>query len=335
MASWNFGNLGASCNKETKLVEEVLECVGVDFSIINESQTGFISEEYRPKFEGSIKNKVKNLLYIYDIVNDLFDDNVFLYYSWEYGNSISDYYNRHEEIYNPITKKIIIVDCEYCYGEQEIFGKNVYKVLKKQIEDEAKKQNISVKWDSNLFPSTDEFADFCDEFIDSLGGLPDLGKKIEEKDIPSNKEVNKTLIKKIADTAGKNGLLELVNAIKEKYGVTPKTIKRKKKLTEAELIKKIKEKPIFLRRLDNDIRNNKEFLLKLIKEDILGFKLEYAGEELRNDKEVVLEAIKRNADSLQYASDKLKMKKKKSLQLKRIVVMYCNMLVKNFEMIKK
>ena len=221
MSLWNFGNLGASCNKEAKLIKEFLECVGVDFSINNESQTGFISKEYRPKFEGSIKNKVNNLLDIYNIVNDLFDDDVVIYYSWEQGNSISDYFKRHEEIYNSITKKITIGDCEYCYGTDEIFGKNIYRVLKKQIEEEAKKQNVQVEWASGLFPSTDEFADFCDSYIERLGGLPSLGKKVIEKEIISNEEINQNLVNKIFENAENKGFLELVNVINEKYKILP------------------------------------------------------------------------------------------------------------------
>ncbi len=198
MASWNYGRLGASSKNNEKGIEQLLKCLGVDIDNTYMTETGYISNNYRPKYQGMIESKPNNLSEIYTIANELFDT-VYIYYSWEIGNNTSDYYNRHEEIYNPITKKINIGDVEYDYGSQEIFGKSIYVVLKDKIEEEAKKQNIPIKWNFNGMPLTDEFADFCNSFIENLGDLSTLGKRQEEKDIPTNKKVTETLIKEIAD----------------------------------------------------------------------------------------------------------------------------------------
>ena len=303
MASWNYVRLGASSKNNEEDIEQLLECLGVDIDNACMTETGYISNNYRPNCEGNIKKEPNNLIEIYNLANELFDT-VFIYYSWEMGSNTSDYYKRHEEIYNPITKKINIGDAEYDYGSQEIFGENVYEVLKEKIEEEAKKQNIPIKWSSKLIPSTDEFADFCDSFIMSLGGLSTLGKKQEEKDILTNKKVTQTLIKKIADKAGKNGFIELVNVIKEKYNIVPKVINEKKKIDENEIIEKIHNHEIDFKNLNASIRNNKKIVLEAVK--TMGPYLRDASKKLRADKEVVLEAVKSFGTSLQYASEELR-----------------------------
>ena len=303
MASWNYTRLGASSKNNEEGIEQLLECLGVDIDNEYMTETGYISNNYRPKFEGNIDEEPDDLLEIYNLANELFDE-VYIYYSWETGNNTSDYYKRHEEIYNPITKKINIGDAEYDYGSQEIFGENVYEVLKEKIEEEAKKQNIPIKWNSELIPSTEEFADFCDSFIANLGDLSTLGKRQEEENIPTDEEISQTLIEEIADKAEENGYIELLNAIKEKFNIVTEIINEENKIDKDKIIGKIYQGLIQPDTLNDSLKKDKDFILELAK--VNSDALNYASEELKADKEVVLEAVKQNGDALEYASEELR-----------------------------
>ena len=58
MFIWKFGSLGSFCKNNSKIIEELLECIGADFNLINETETGFLSNEYKPQFEGNIKKRL-------------------------------------------------------------------------------------------------------------------------------------------------------------------------------------------------------------------------------------------------------------------------------------
>ncbi len=52
----------------------MLECLGVDFTMNNETESGIISNKYMPQFEGMIKTNITDLLDVYYIANGLFID---------------------------------------------------------------------------------------------------------------------------------------------------------------------------------------------------------------------------------------------------------------------
>lgn len=64
--------------------------------------------------------------------------------------------------------------------------------------------------------------------------------------------------------------------------------------------------------LNDKERDNKEYILKLVKEN--GLFLCFASDRLRDDKDVVLEAVKNHEMALQFASDRLRKKLKEGLK---------------------
>ena len=228
MSFWDFANLGASCEeRDREYVKQLLECYGVDFGSIYESQTGYISDKYRPDIEGTTKRKSLEVLGLYLLANTLFSD-VTIYYAEEYGNNTSDDYNRREKIYNPKTKKVTIGEAGYCYGTSEIFGLNVYTVLQEQIEKAALEKGIPVKWNIDMFPATEKFEAFCGEYISSIGGLSQAGRRKREEEIPVGK-VSTSLIRRILTKASRSGYTKLADMINEKLELPPVAKRKSKK----------------------------------------------------------------------------------------------------------
>ncbi len=70
------------------------------------------------------------------------------------------------------------------------------------------------------------------------------------------------------------------------------------------VLKEIKEDCFVLMYASDNLRNDKDVVLTAVQYD--GFTLEYASYELKNDKDVVLAAVQYDGFTLEYASDKLK-----------------------------
>lgn len=62
----------------------------------------------------------------------------------------------------------------------------------------------------------------------------------------------------------------------------------------------------FLDYAPENLKNDKEFILKAIRRGGMGGTLEYVTQELRGDRDVVLEAIKQYSSEIRYASEELK-----------------------------
>lgn len=220
MSSWFFTNLGASCaEQDREYVKQLLECFGTDFRPVHESETGCISDRYRPHMEGTTDRTSYEVLRLYLLANTLFDG-VTVFYATEFGNNTSDYYSREETIYDPVTKKAIIGEARYCYGTSEVFGKSVYVVLREQIEKAAMEQGVAVKWNRSKRPATKQFQAFCDGYIDSVGGLWQIGRQQREEDIPSEKIII-PMLRRILTKASRLGYTRLADMINEKFDVPP------------------------------------------------------------------------------------------------------------------
>lgn len=219
MSSWRFSNLGASClNKDKKTVKQLLECCGVIFNeYLHGSEVGEINiMEFTPEIMGEIKFETDKVLDIFYLINTIFED-VTIYYEYEEGNNTSDCYLRKEIIYKPSTKRMLIGELEYEYGTYEAFGKTVYEILKKKMEDRAKAEGIEPKWEKDdyyLYPATDEFYDICEEVLEQNGGLEGLGTKKSSKKIPK-REINVLLAMKAIENANKLGYTELATLIRK------------------------------------------------------------------------------------------------------------------------
>ena len=119
MGSWNFSNIGFSCiNKNVERVKEVLECMGIDFDDSRDSEDGVINEMFLNIVEKGCNHSDFKPLEIYLIVNNIYN-NTTIFFETEEGNNTSDWYSRHEEIYNPNTNKIMVGEYNYCVGEGE------------------------------------------------------------------------------------------------------------------------------------------------------------------------------------------------------------------------
>ena len=220
MSSWDFSNLGASCaEQDREYVKQLLECFGVDFGPVHESETGRISDRYLPNMEGTTERGRDEVLGLYLLANMLFSS-VTVFYAEECGNNTSDYYSRWEEIYDPDTKKVTIGEARYCYGTSEIFGRSVYLALREQIEKEAMEQGVTVKWSRSMRPVTKQFRAFCDGYVDSIGGLRQAGRKQREEDIPAGK-IKIPMLRRILTKASRLGYVHLADMINEKFEIPP------------------------------------------------------------------------------------------------------------------
>ena len=73
------------------------------------------------------------------------------------------------------------------------------------------------------------------------------------------------------------------------------------------MLQEIYENPSLLQSLNEDLKNDKPFVLKLLKRG--GNVLKHVHQSLQDDEEIVLQAIKQNPFSIQYASTRLKLNK--------------------------
>ena len=119
MSSWEFFNVGFICEKEdVENVKKLLECIGIDFDDVNESQDGEINEMFWNVVDKGCDNSDFQPEEIYTIVNKVFKNTIILY-EGEEGNSISDWYSRFEKIFDSKKKKILCGKYDYCIGEGE------------------------------------------------------------------------------------------------------------------------------------------------------------------------------------------------------------------------
>ena len=217
MGYWNFSNIGFSCDKQDVInVRNLIECLGVDFNTFDGSETGAVNFRFRDINDiGSNKNTF-NPEQIFAITNKIFK-NVTIYYEREEGENTSDWYTRYEEIYDPKTQIIFIGEINYCYGENEVFGQNVFVVIKEECEQAAKNKGIPIVWDDD-YPEGEEFFDLCYEIIGEQGGLRKLGTRESRKSIPavdiSEKQID-TLIGGLLE----HGYNDLAIMVKDSYGV--------------------------------------------------------------------------------------------------------------------
>ena len=207
MGYWDFQNMGYICKENKKGVEELLTCIGIDFSKRYASEAGEIhSMFFHPDVIMGLDDSWLDSKEIFAIVNRLFEG-TFILYEREFGDNTSDSYYRYEEVYDPENKKIYIGEKDYSYGDSEVFGKSVYELLGKEIEEEANKRNIQ--------KDSDDFYDLCDEILESHGGLSEfITTKTRKKTIKTEK-IKKENIERIIDTAVKLGYDSLATIISD------------------------------------------------------------------------------------------------------------------------
>ena len=202
----------------------------MDFGPVHESETGRISDRYRPNMEGTTDRGRDEVLGLYLLANTLFSG-VTVFYADEFGNNTRDYYSRWEAIYDPDMKKVTIGETRYCYGTSEVFGRSVYAVLREQIEKAAMEQGVSVKWNRSMRPVTKRFRAFCDGYVDSVGGLRQIGRMQREEDIPAGK-IKIPMLRRILTKASRFGYVQLADMINEKFDVSPTAKRMSNKISE-------------------------------------------------------------------------------------------------------
>lgn len=234
MPSWCFRNIGFSCeSKDNILLKQLLECCGITFGIIDESEAGIVNTNiFHPSFIGTKSNELDiDANEIFQIANTLFN-NVYIFSEFEEGNSISDYYYRYEEIFNPNDKNNYIGEVNYDIGVGTIFYKSIYNYLRDEIEQQARKRNIKIQWDiddtGDIYISdeaSEDFCDLCQEIVDEDDIYYKFGKKKEIKKI-RKKKIKESLIQKISDKAGLLGYDEICDLIDKEYGIHAKKINK-------------------------------------------------------------------------------------------------------------
>ena len=119
MGSWDFRNIGFSCDsKDKEQVEELLECMGVDFDDVHGSEDGEINDKFWNIIERGRDNSNLSPEEIYSIVIKVFK-NTDIFYEVEEGNNTSDWYSRFEKIFDSKNNKIYLGEYDYCIGEGE------------------------------------------------------------------------------------------------------------------------------------------------------------------------------------------------------------------------
>lgn len=149
MASWEFSSIGIECEKEKeKLVLQLMDCLDycqVTGDGFNElySRAGSMmfyayendgilwfyggnsdfTEDRNPIDDARYYGK-SDLTILFNILRYTFG-NVSLYYQYEEGNTVTDYYVRIEELFKPDHPNghMEVAVCNYCKGTNEVFGR--------------------------------------------------------------------------------------------------------------------------------------------------------------------------------------------------------------------
>ncbi len=220
MGSWDFENIGFSCNESNyNLVKRLLYCMGVffdEFENMHGSEVGGPINYKKWEYDeiGYYLGEYEPII-IYSIVNKICN-NTTIYYEHELGSNTADYYYRYEEIYNPQKNKMYIGEYDVCDDDYTVFGKNVYEIIKDECEIMAKEKGIPLEWDEYQ-PKGEEFDLICHEIIEKHGGLEKMGKRKATKKIP-NIEIDQKVIIQIIDEADE-GYDDIIQILKKSYNV--------------------------------------------------------------------------------------------------------------------
>lgn len=76
----------------------------------------------------------------------------------------------------------------------------MYAVLREQIEEAAMEKGVTVKWSRSMQPVIKHFEAFCNEYISSIGGQRQVGRRQREDDIPAGK-IKISLVRRILTKA--------------------------------------------------------------------------------------------------------------------------------------
>lgn len=219
MGSWEFCNVGYSCEKKNaRNVKKLLECFDVDFTERYGSEAGEINYMMWNVDDMGSYTGDYNLNEIYHIVNRVFN-NTKIFYEYEVGNNTSDWYHRNEEIYDPETNNIYIGETDYCYGDGEVFGSTPYELIKEECEKTANDKNISIEWRddySGICPVGEPFIKLCREIYDNHGGMEGLGTRQEKKSIPEM-EIRQDVIIRLINEAAYRGYIGIVEDLKSAF----------------------------------------------------------------------------------------------------------------------
>ena len=216
MGWWDFSNIGFLCDEQDiNNVRNLLECLNVDFSFYNGSETGPVNYLFW-NVKVIIGNNDSELKpeEIYFIVNKVIKG-VTIFYESENGSNTSDAYYRYEEIYDPNKRKKYIGVKDYCYGEDEVFGQNVFSIIKEECEQAANERGIPVEW-SYGSPQGDCFRDLCYEILYAHGGLQGLGKRESIEEIPEV-VISVERIANIIDSLVSHGYDDLATMVKDAF----------------------------------------------------------------------------------------------------------------------
>ena len=219
MGWWDFEQMGFRCDADNReQVKKLLDCCGVDFRKRYETNVQRFCTLTFDGFGEYLGSRDPDI--VYAIVNKMFGD-VTIFFESENGNSVSDYYNRYEKLYDPVEKTIYIGEAEFCDGGNEVFGESVfYTMIKEACEEAAKDKGIPVKWErGNPYePSGDEFRDICREVLDEHGGISELGRKTYSEPIPEV-EIDTDTIYELIDDVTMMGHDSLAALIRETFDV--------------------------------------------------------------------------------------------------------------------
>lgn len=176
MGRWDFRNIGISVSAGNLMyAKQLLECLGVDFEYVHGSEVGEICGAYNPEILGDATKVELENIEIYYILNTLFGES-YLFYEKENGTTVSDYYYREEETYDPKTGYKYTGIKEYCYGCDTALGevmeagcdleKAGTKTGRRKIrKHKVKKKNIDKLIKTATAKGYNELADMlCDKF---------------------------------------------------------------------------------------------------------------------------------------------------------------------------
>ena len=185
-----------------KVLNQFLECYG--YEIDNYGSLNDINCDYYEDLDS-----------IYAIASVAFG-NIHFYYEYSEGHTVSDGYSGDEIDYNENNDgKKKEKSYDYCYGEFLSNGENGWYILKNEIETEAKKRKIKIKWENSrddIYPSGEEGDDFyelCSEILEKHGDLEGLSTREKTSKIKKI-EVDQDKIMEIIENAKNKNYLELV-----------------------------------------------------------------------------------------------------------------------------
>ncbi len=208
---WN-GSYGADCQEiyDDFLPEVYYLLTEDDCDIEFAESSDYVVESEEDKTE------------LFYLLNELFGK-TYVYSENGTFNTVNDYYYREERIYDPCKCKKLYGERDVCYGDESVFGENIWNVAKEYIEHEAREEGIVPEWsvetDGTIKPDKDnnEFDEFCEEYASFI--LYDkYGTKKSETDIEM-REPSKEFIDKIVVRAKETNNTELLAILSEKFEI--------------------------------------------------------------------------------------------------------------------